>query len=97
MTIDTAPVTELTEIERLTELLRASERALSNCEAERNVARLERDTARNFTKQLLVVMNTIAYEPIGHSEASHREVLDAIVDMARKVLYDGATGKAVTG
>ena len=29
-------------------------------------------------------------------EASHREVLDAIVDMARKVLYDGATGKAVT-
>jgi len=76
------------EIARLAEALRRAE-------AERDAARIERNTARNFTKHLLVVMNTIAYEPIGHSEASHREVLDKITEMARKVLYDATHEKAV--
>lgn len=35
------------------------------------------------TADLLAALNTIAYEPIGHSEASLREVYDGIVEIAR--------------
>lgn len=32
---------------------------------------------------LLAALNTIAYEPIGHSEASLREVYDGILEISR--------------
>ena len=36
--------------------------------------------------QLLAVLKTIAYEPIGRSDASNRDVLDAITEMARAAI-----------
>lgn len=35
---------------------------------------------------LMAALNTIAYEPIGHSEASYQQVHDAIVEIARAAL-----------
>ena len=37
-------------------------------------------------RECVDVLDTIANKPIGHAEASHREVLDAVVDIARAAL-----------
>jgi hypothetical protein len=42
---------------------------------------------------MLAALETIAFKPIGHADASHKEVLDAVVEIARAVIAK-ATGGA---
>jgi len=85
------------EIARLAEALRAAEVERDNALNERAAAwqdvhiyklaseimRAERDAARADAERLATVMNVIAYEPIGDSEASFRTVYESITEMAR--------------
>lgn len=41
---------------------------------------------RAVVLELLDALHKIAYEPIGHAEASHREVLDGIVEIAKAAI-----------
>jgi len=74
--------------------------AQQRLEAEQRTAKAleQRDAAREDANSLAAVMNVIAYEPIGDSEASYRTVYEAITEMARAALaaHRAATGKAVT-
>lgn len=49
-------------------------------------ARRELLAARAKIKALEVVLHKIAYEPFGPSEASHRDILEDITQLARQTL-----------